>query len=169
MDRWHDLRLTHFSVTNLNRLADQLRDEVREAQRGGSYQAEIEVMKNWLSNRVDFIDQQFVPPPRLLREDGRNAGFRLTARTNAAIYYTLDGSDPRLAQGMISSNAVRYSNSIPFLAKGRVTARAYDVNQRQPSGPPISTPWSAPVAAEFGTGSPRARARPERRSAGHPA
>ena len=167
VDRWHDLRLTHFSVTNLNRLADQLRDEVREAQpreqqrwglqpRGGSYQAEIEVMKNWLSNRVDFIDQQFVPPPRLLREDGRNAGFRLTARTNAAIYYTLDGSDPRLAQGMISSNAVRYSNSIPFLAKGRVTARAYDVNQRQPGGPPISTPWSAPVAAEFGTGSPRA-------------
>lgn len=160
VDRWHELRVTHFSVTNLNRLADQLRDEVREAQpreqqrwglqpRGGSYQTEIEVMKNWLSNRVDFIDQQFVPPPRLSREEGRNAGFRLSARTNAVVYYTLDGSDPRLSQGMISSNALRYSNSIPYQARGRVVARAYDVNQRQPGGPPISTPWSAPVSAEF--------------------
>jgi hypothetical protein len=163
VDRWQELRRTHFSLTNLNALIDRFTDELREAQprqlqrwgvrlRGGAYQSEIDLMKNWLSNRVDFIDQQLPQPPRLDHPGGRVAPeFRLilTAATNATIYYTLDGSDPRLAQGAVASNALAYASPIHLPASACVVARAHDTNQHQAGGPPLSTPWSGPVAAQF--------------------
>jgi hypothetical protein len=164
VDRWQELRRSHFSLANLNGLIDRLCDELREAQpreyakwglqpRGGSYQSEIDLMKDWLSNRIDFIDQQLVQPPLLNGGGGRvPSEFLLTvkARTNATVYYTLDGSDPRLPQGAISSNAVVYTGPIQLKADARVVARARDVSQHQSGGPPTSTPWSGPVTAKFG-------------------
>lgn len=163
VDRWQELRRTHFSLANLDRLIDRLTDELLEAQprevkrwglepRGGTYQSEINLMKSWLSNRIEFIDEQLVQPPRLSRDGGRIApGFllTLTGPTNAAVYYSLDGSDPRQSQGAISSNAVLYTSPIPLNANARVVARARNPNQRQTDGPPTSTPWSGPVAAKF--------------------
>lgn len=169
VDRWLDLRRTHFSLTNLFGLIDRLTDELREAQprqvkrwglqpRGGTYQSEINLMKLWLSNRIDFIDQQLVPPPRFSHHGGRVApGFLLTlaATTNATIYYTLDGSDPRLSQGAISSNAFAYTTPIQLRTNARVVvARARNPDQRQTGGPPSSTPWSGPVTAKFVIASP---------------
>ncbi|MCX6903486.1 MAG: CotH kinase family protein, partial [Verrucomicrobia bacterium] len=163
VDRWQELRQTHFSLTNLYGLTDRLTDELREAQprevkrwglhpRGGTFQSEIDLMKNWLSNRVDFIDRQLVQPPRLNHQASPvPPGFllTLTGPTNATIYYTLDGSEPRLAQGPISSNALAYSGPIPLSNHIRLLARAHNPNQRQRGGPPSSTPWSGPVAATF--------------------
>ena len=60
-----------------------------------------------------------------------------------------DGSDPRLAQGAISSNAVIYAGPIALQGDTRVVARARNPGQRQTGGPPISTPWSSPVTADF--------------------
>ncbi len=159
VDRWQSLRPTHFSRTNLNRLIDQLAEEVRDAQpreykrwnfqpRGGSYRSEIDHMKNWLSNRLDFIDQQLVQPPRFLRASNPAApGVLLTlvAATNATIYYTLDGSDPRAPQGAIATNAVAYAGPLPVSATSQVIARAWNSKQRQTGGPPRSTPWSGPA------------------------
>ena len=159
VDRWQDLRRTHFSSANLERLIDRLCDEVREAQpreykkwglqpRGGSYQGEIDLMKAWLSNRVDFIDQQLVQPPRLGVQGARGAkGFLMSmeAPTNSTIYYTLDGSDPRLAQGAVSTNAVIYRGPIEVKKENRIIARAHDPKQQQTGGPPVSTAWSSPV------------------------
>ena len=166
VDRWQDLRRNHFALTNLNGLIDRLCNEVREAQpreyrqwglqpRGGSYQSEIDHMKDWLSNRIDFIDEQLVQPPSLSRAGGRvTPGFLLTlaapARsTNTTIYYTLNGSDPRLPQGAISSNAFAYTDPIPLRANVRVVARTRDLSRRQTGGPPSSTPWSSSVVAQF--------------------
>ena len=168
VDRWQGLRATHFALTNLHGLIDRLAHEVREAQpreyqrwgfqpRGGSYQSELDWMKDWLSNRVDFIDGQLVSPPRLDRAGGRVApGFLLTvtARTNAAVYYTLDGSDPRRPQGAVATNALVYSGPVPLQRNARVVVRARDLQQRQTGGPPVSTPWSAPVAAAFEVAAP---------------
>ncbi|HWN93944.1 MAG TPA: CotH kinase family protein [Methylomirabilota bacterium] len=164
VDRWQELRRTHFSLSHLNGLIDRLANEVREAQpreyarwglqpRGGSYQTEIDLMKDWLSNRIDFIDEQLTQPPRLKREQGERVSqnFRLTlaAHTNATIYYTLDGSDPRLSQGAVSSNALVFTNPVPLKTSARVVARARDANRRQTDGPRSSTPWSAPVKADY--------------------
>jgi hypothetical protein len=159
VDRWQALRQTHFSIANLHHLIDRLADEVREAQpreyrrwdfqpRGGSYQSEINLMKAWLSNRVDFIDQQLVKPPGLQLHAGTTNYLTLAAPTNVTVYYTLDGSDPRLSQGEISSNALVYSSPVPLLPLQRLMARARNPKQRQTGGPPISTPWSGPVAVK---------------------
>ncbi len=169
VDRWQELRRTHFSLTNMNQLIDRMTGELREAQpreyqkwglqpRDGSYQGEIDHMKDWLSNRVDFIDRQLVQPPGLKSPGGRVApGFalKLSARSSATIYYTLDGSDPRLSQGAISANALVYTNPIPINTSTRIVARTHNVNIRQVGGPPLSTPWSSAVTAKFEVTAPK--------------
>lgn len=163
VDRWQGLRQNLFSETNLFRLVDQLADQVRGAQpreakrwelepRFGSYQAEVDWMKSWLQQRTEFIDNQLTPLPHLDHQSGSvSAGFQLTLTgpTNATLYYTLDGSDPRLTQGGVSSNAVAYAEPIVLKSDTRVVARARNPEQRQVGGPPISTPWSAPVKADY--------------------
>jgi hypothetical protein len=157
VDRWQALRQRQFSLTNLYGLIDRLAGELREAQprqvqrwglqpRGGAYQSEIDLLKRWLSNRVDFIDGQLVPPAHAAW-----AGFRLTLTgpTNASIYYTLDGSDPRLAQGAISAKAIGYTGPMELKADAQVIARARNTNQWQTGGPPASTPWSGPMAVKY--------------------
>ena len=161
VDRWQALRTAQFSMTNLCRLIDGFSDEVREVQprqaerwglhpRGGSYESEITLMKSWLSNRVEFIDQQLVRPPGLSRRTGRNgSGFlvSLTGPTNATVYYTVDGSDPRLSGGGLSSRAAAYAGPIQVNAgaRVRVVARSRNPKQRQTGGAESST-WSGPVS-----------------------
>ncbi len=166
VDRWQELRRVQFSLTNLHGLIDRLATEVREVQprqykrwgfspRGGSYQSELDLMKSWLSNRIDFIDGQLVQPPHPSRAGGRiTPGFLLAlaaplGSTNTTIYYTLDGSDPRLAQGAVSPNALLYTNPIPLSSSVRIVARARDPSRRQTGGPPLSTPWSGPMNESF--------------------
>jgi hypothetical protein len=163
VDRWQTLRRTHFSETNMFGLIDRLTDEVREAQprqvarwglepRGGSYQSEINWMKRWLAERIDFIDSQLIQPPALSHAGGQVAAgsqLTLTAPEDAKVYYTLDGSDPRQPQGEISSNAVIYTGPITLERDSRVMIRARNPDKRQMGGPPVSTPWSSPVSANF--------------------
>ena len=162
VDRWQELRLSHFSETNLHGLIDRLAREVGDAQpreyrkwgfepRGGSYVSEIHLMKRWLSARVEFIDRQLATPPRLGREARpTERGVRLTLTvpdrsTNTTIYYTLDGTDPRGAQGTVSPQALMYTEPVTLEAAAIVTARTRDVQRRQTGGPPVSTPWSRAV------------------------
>lgn len=159
VDRWQVLRESTFSLAHLSETIDHLAAELREAQprqyqrwgfqpRGGSYGSELHHMKDWLSNRVDFIDRQLPVPPRLERQarpGQREAWLTLSAATNSTVYFTLDGSDPRAPQGGIATNAVRYTNAIPIPAAARIVARAHDPARRQVGGPPVSTPWSRPV------------------------
>jgi hypothetical protein len=163
VDRWQDLRRTHFSETNLYGLIDRLGDEVREAQprevkrwglepRGGSYHSELKMMKAWLSDRMEFIDQQLVQPPQFSRDGGQvAAGYKLslTGPSDATLFYTLDGSDPRSPQGGISPTAVVYDAPIAIQGDVTVLARARNPSQRQTGGPLTSTPWSSRVRAVF--------------------
>ncbi len=163
VDRWQELRLTHFSLGNMNGLIDRLADEVREAQprqvrrwnlqpRGGSYQSEVDLMKRWLAARVEFIDGQLCQPPTLSHKGGKvlpGTTLTLSAPADAMVYYTTDGSDPRLSQGAISPKAVAYRGPIRLADSMRIIARGHDAKRRQTGGPPISTPWSGPVEAKF--------------------
>jgi hypothetical protein len=163
VDRWQALRRTHFSEKNMFALIDRLADEVREAQpreaarwglhpRGDTYQSEVDWMKRWLSDRIDFIDQQLTQPPTLSQSGGEvDNGFQLTVKgeDGATIYYTLDGSDPRQSQGDVSTNALTYSGPITLDHGARVMIRARNPEKHQSGGPPVSTPWSSPVSANF--------------------
>ena len=114
-------------------------------------------MKQWLSARVDFIDHQLVPPPAMGREnvnEGGQPGYRFlltvpNRSTNRVIYYTVDGSDPRLPQGGISPQAKEFTEPVLLTAETVITARTRDPQQRQTGGPPISTPWSGAVSRRF--------------------
>lgn len=166
VDRYQEFRAGAMSRTNMNRLIDQFAAEVAPSQkreerrwsfmkpRGGSYQAEVNLMKNWLSNRVTYIDGQMTARPTPSSAGGRvEPGFTvtITRAPGATVYYTLDGTDPRRAFGTneVAPGALLYVGPITINANSRLVARARDLTKRQTGGPLTSTPWSAPVAATF--------------------
>ncbi len=112
---------------------------------------------NWFPNRTQIVLNQFIAqgwlttthePPSFSQAGGIiPPGSTLTITNNEAsgtIYYTTDGSDPRLPGGGIHPNAVAYSGpfELPesFLT---VTARLLRTGT-----------WSAPISADFSTGEP---------------
>lgn len=169
IDRYQQLRTNQFATTNLWRLTDELARSVRSAQpreqnrwgvtpRGGSYQAEVNLMKSWLSNRTDFMDRQFVAPPRLTSPAGRvpagfEAGLVAPPGLTLSVYYTLDGSDPRLPGGRTNPAAIRHDgNPIRLAANTRLMARAVNPLHSALTGasnPPLKSNWSGPVAATY--------------------
>jgi hypothetical protein len=68
-------------------------------------------------------------------------GFPLAISLNnpsGAVYYTLDGSDPRLVGGAVAPTALAYSGPIPLTGSVRVKARAL-----------VNNTWSALLEADF--------------------
>lgn len=65
-----------------------------------TYQSEVDWMRQWLLERVAWIDEQFVTPPQIILEEDLPAGEAIATLTcedrGGEIYYTLDGSDPRV-------------------------------------------------------------------------
>ena len=166
IDQYQALRQGRFALTNINALIDSLANQVRQAQpreqarwgitpRGGSYQAEVNLMKTWFANRLSFMDTQFVNAPHLAQNGGPiSPGFSLTisGAPSASIYYTLDGTDPRSSGGGLSPQTRFYEGPIVLTENARVVARDRDLthyNLTGPNNPPLSSPWSAPVAATF--------------------
>ncbi len=169
IDRYQDLRTRQFSTTNLWRLTDELARQVRSAQpreqnrwgvapRGGSFQAEVNLMKAWISNRTDFMDRQFVSRPRLASPSGPvPAGFAaeilVPSGLTTSVYYTLDGSDPRLPGGRTNPAAIRYTG-VPVIlgANAKLVARAVNPFHSALTGadnPPLKSNWSSPVSATY--------------------
>jgi hypothetical protein len=144
IDRYQELRLGLLSVSNLYARIDGLTGQLKQAQprerakwgtvyRGGTYASEIAFSKTWLSNRVSFMDAQFLPraaeiPPPVPPAPGTVA-LSLVRPTNAlwTIYYTTNGTDPRLPGGGISPDAFAYpSNGVPVFDRNvAVRARVY--------------------------------------------
>ncbi|MBL7187570.1 MAG: CotH kinase family protein [Phycisphaerae bacterium] len=65
-----------------------------------TYQSEVDWMRRWLLERAAWIDEQFVKPPQIILEEDLPAGKAIATLTRGdqrgEIYYTLDGSDPRI-------------------------------------------------------------------------
>jgi hypothetical protein len=168
IDRYQILRSGHFATTNLHRLVNQLTGEVRKAQPreqskwGGlapprnGFQGEINSLKFWLSNRVTFMDGQFVARPTNSVPGGRFAGsvsVRLTGPTNGTIYYTLDGIDPR-APGGVVRGAARIAGADPIVITGnaRLMARVNNNAHTARTGagdPPLVSKWSGLTTATY--------------------
>jgi len=177
IDRWQELRGGPFSLTNLQGQVSYLTGQLIEAERrdaarwpgfttprGGSYAWEINYLKGWLSNRVDFIDTNFVAAPTLTQANGPLPGsvaVTLAGPANATLFYTVDGSDPRQPGGAVSPQAQVFQKAISIMANARVVARAYNTKHRNLTGPavnpPLSSPWSGPVAATFALTTPALR------------
>lgn len=167
IDRWYELRQDQFSTTNLNSIIDELADEVREAAernyirwpseppRYGGFQGEISNIKSWLSARANWIDNQFVKPPTITPNGGiAEAGDSVTLanpNTSGTIYYTIDGSDPRVFRGAggrstpgdVSTTAIEYTGPITLNKSTRIKARVLVASN-------FGSPWSGLATAGFG-------------------
>ena len=93
---------------------------------GATYQDEVTWMKQWLSDRLTWMDGQFPAPPVFNHAPGQvPTGFNLTITAAAGtIYYTLDGSDPRLTGGAVSATASTYAAPLVIAQLTHVKARS---------------------------------------------
>ena len=97
-------------------------------------------MKNWIEERIAWIDRQFPTPPSLSRpKQGVAGGAKLQIQAaDGDIYYTTDGSDPRAAGGNVSRSAQPYTEPIVLEAGARLFARVRSGNTW--SGPATVSP-----------------------------
>lgn len=125
----------------------------------GSYAGEIAFLKRWLTDRLNFIDTNFLARPTLNQTSGPvSVGQTVTitpaSKPNSRLLYTLNGTDPRLPGGAISPAAL--SNDGPVMititSNIQVFARSWNPTHQNLTGrncPPISSPWSGPSIASF--------------------
>ncbi len=88
-----------------------------------TFEEQIQFLKDWAEDRTDWIDDQFLDPPRVElsgEELQLIAGSLFQRRT---VYYTLDGSDPRLPGGDISPTALLYESPITLTESSLLTTR----------------------------------------------
>lgn len=116
-----------------------------------SYPAAISNMTRWVKGRYLWMDSQFLGAPASSQSPGPiTPGTQVTLGAQAGtIYYTLNGTDPRLAGGGISPSAVVYSGPITINANSRLFARSYVPGQS------FWTTWSAPLDQTFVVQTPR--------------
>jgi hypothetical protein len=167
IDRWEELRKGELSTASVNALIDELSGQVRNAQpreyakwraplRGGTYASEIAYLKNYILQRSQWIDSQLVRPPAVSHSPGPvSAGTTVTLQATNTIFYTLDGTDPRLPQGELSTAALTYTGPITVNTNVRIFARAFKPGHAL--GPTLTarSPWSGAVTATLVVNPPK--------------
>ena len=77
----------------------------------GTYQGEVDFLKQWYHDRLQFMDTNLLAKPVFSSNGGPiSPGSTLTINgpAGATIYYCADGSDPRLPGGAVSPTALVY-------------------------------------------------------------
>ncbi len=159
IDRWAELRRNQFAPEKIVARVDEMAAQLDEAQArnfrrwpvlgrfvnpnwyvGRTYRDEIGWMKQWIQQRIDWIDSQFLAAPRLsLKAGAVAAGSPLTLRVPIGrVYYTTDGTDPRLPGGGVSPKARVFKSPMALNQNTRLFARARNADA-----------WSAPVSANY--------------------
>jgi len=162
IDRWQELRTGHFANAAMTARVDALAAEVAESQprnqakwpavspNGGAlsglggWAGEVDHLKNWLTQRADWMDTQFTAPPILQASGVVPANTTVTAQPQqGTLYYTIDGSDPRLPGGGTSGSALTTASGILISQTRTIIARARSGDD-----------WSGPVQSTFVVGAP---------------
>jgi hypothetical protein len=111
--------------------------------RNGSHAGEVTILKNWLFARLNWIDAQFVGRPSFTVAPGPVAAGTALSFTGGGgtVFYTTDGSDPRLPGGAVSGSA---KTATPVIVNDStvITARARD-----------GSSWSGLIQGSFLSGS----------------
>jgi hypothetical protein len=124
----------------------------------GTFQGEIDFQKKWFTEHFHFMDTNLLGKPLLGSRGGaltQAVEFSMAAPAGlagTAIYYTVDGTDPRSPGGGISPTALLYAGPFMVTSNTHVFARSRNANHRNMTGvghPPISSPWSGPAEAVF--------------------
>lgn len=143
IDRWYELRRGPYANASLTGIVDQqaalITTEIANAQSlsTATWNSRLTGMKNFLTQRADWIDTQYVKPPSFAPAPGMQPGpFTLTLTNTTAevgtIYYTLDGSDPRSAAG--TPHGITYAGPFAVNASVMIKARMYSTTTSRWSG-----------------------------------
>lgn len=140
-NRWRELRRGPLKTQSISAQVEAWGTEMAEAAernfarwpgnrpRFGSYQGEVNHLKNWLATRADWIDAQFIERPRFDPAGGFvDAGLQvqILISTGAKIIYTMDGTDPRGTDSKPSAAAVEYTGPITIGSNVKMRARALE-------------------------------------------
>ncbi len=146
VDAWQDMRRGAFADANLAAVVDSQTAEITDAVAArsglasGALATNAATLKSWLTSRAAALDALYTKPAVFAQNGGSvPAGFSLTlSAPAAAIYYTTNGTDPRLTGGSVSPSATAYASPIPITATTTVTARVKN-----------GTAWSGLTTATF--------------------
>jgi len=152
-DRWFELRAGPYANAQLTSLADTLASDittemaVAQGVSASSWTSRLTSMKNFLVQRANWIDTQYVPPPVISPATGpRPAPLSVTlahhGSATGTLYFTTDGSDPRAPGGIPSGTA--YAEPLTLGSSAVVKARTRTGGGR----------WSALAASTFILGQP---------------
>ena len=132
-----------------------------------SYENEVRWLKAWFSNRLDFFDTNFLARPSVslatgLVTNGTVVTLSPAPKAGSWVYYTMDGTDPRLPSGGIRSTAFASDVPVNLVISNnvRILARSWNPAHRNLTGannPPISSPWSGMRDATYFTHVPPLR------------
>ncbi|MEY2410830.1 MAG: hypothetical protein QOF48_3500 [Verrucomicrobiota bacterium] len=155
VDRWAGLRTNIMAISNLQARVEKWAAILKEpAARnferwpilgqtintepfaGKTYDDEIVYLKSWLSNRLTWVSAQFLPAPTAVPDTQSVTSGTALALTSAVgrIYFTLDGTDPRLAGGAVSASARGYAQPLSVTNALEIFARTQKENR-----------WSSPL------------------------
>ncbi len=113
-----------------------------------TYRDEVQVLRQWLHDRMLWMDSQWLAQPQFSQSGGEIApGFQLnlTGSAGGTVYYTTDGTDPRAPGGGIAPSAIAYTGPIALGGNANVTARLKN-NTVTAS---LEDDWSAPRSEVF--------------------
>jgi hypothetical protein len=182
IDRYQDLRRSTLSTEHVHGVIDQLVGEIHNAvprelvrwsgfnsPRSGTqvydgysynfgtqgYAGEVAFLKQWLRDRFNFMDTNFVDPPSLSLPAGivtPGTIVTLAGPPDGTIYYTTNGADPRLPGGDLNPQAQPYLAPVSIQGNARLVARTRNLSHRNLTGannPPLSSPWSGVAASTY--------------------
>jgi hypothetical protein len=154
VDRWTQLRTNVFVTAKIIARIDELATLLQESEKrnfekwpimghpinpnyfvGASYEQEIGFMKTFIQARLEWIEKQFPPLPKLGSADGSQIAL---SAASGEIYFTVDGTDPRASGGETAKSAQRFTAAIPRSPGIKVFARVKQDGRW--SGPLLSPP-----------------------------
>ena len=132
IDRWNVVRRRVFPTATILAQVDEVAAFLDESQRrnfvtwpilgqyvwpnwyiANTYREEIDWMKGWIEDRLEWYDSNYLTAPVLNQDGGAiDPPFDLTiAAPMGTVYYTTDGSDPRLPGGLVNPTAIEHGSS----------------------------------------------------------
>ena len=159
VDRWGQIRTNQFAVAKIHARIDELAELLDEAQArnfrkwrilgrsvwpnsyvGRSFSDEVNWMKQWIQQRIEWVDQQFLAAPSFSLKAGPvGRGSELVLRAPAGrIFYTLNGTDPRAPGGGASLSAQSFNAPVVLNGDALLFCRACQTGR-----------WSYPAVARF--------------------
>jgi hypothetical protein len=164
VDRWHAMRKGPLATANVNAILDGYLAEFKPADvdnpasrdsarwygspASNNITTEIGAMKTWLTSRSTWIDSQFTALPGIVLPSSvatSGASTTISVPSGTTVYYTTNGTDPRLQGGGISPGALTYSGPITISNTTRIIARAW----RAGGFTSPATNWSGPAEALY--------------------